>query len=285
MTLMELVVVLAIIAILAAISIPVVGHMKTRAKAAAQRQQLAGLSQALGAYYADNGNVYPPSDNPLDPTGGSYGSGTNNTSSPMIGQGRGAALLAQGLMGYLPGTLDGAGASGGFYAGDPTYGFRTHGVASTGAATGQIHGPYGPDDSKYLVNHNPTGTPLPGTDRSFIDVYGNEILYFRSTRAVTDRSGLPVVTKVFGTDLTSNGNNFYFYTNDNASLPPDSPSGTTARVSPDTASAFLSLLGASSNDITSGSANILGATSFLLISPGPDGVPFTSDDIVIDNKQ
>ncbi len=262
---MELLVVVAIIALLVAITIPVVGHMKTRAKAAAQRQQLAGLSQALATYYADNGNVYPPSDI-LDASGNptqAYG---------VIGVGRGGAMLAQGLMGYLPYALDGGNTA------SDNLGFRTHGSGTN--AVGALHGPYGSSDSKYFIDNNP-GTD---TDRSFVDVYGNEILYFRSTRAVADRSGMKAVTQVFGTDVTSvNGNNFYFYTNDNATLPPGSTAA--ARTSPDASPAFLALLGASSNNITTGSANILGADSFLLISPGPDGIPFTSDDVVIDNKQ
>ncbi|HVS70645.1 MAG TPA: hypothetical protein VHQ47_05260 [Phycisphaerae bacterium] len=275
---MELVVVLAIIAILAAISIPVVGHMKTRAKAAAQRQQLAGLSQALGAYYADF-HVYPPSDNPTNPTASMYPGN-------VIAPGRGPATLAQGLMGYLPAALDGAGSG---IAGDPTYGFRIKG--SGVGATGKIYGPYGPDDNKYFADNNPAPAANPDTDRAFIDVYGSEIFYFRSTRAVTDRTGLPPVTRVFGT--TGSGNNYYFeapdnqykfgqtaYTNTwNETLVP--PDQTPPNHSTSDYAAFFKLLGASSNDITTSSAAITGANSYLLMSLGPDGLPYTGDDIIL----
>ncbi len=258
-TLIELLVVVGIIAILIAIVVPSIGHVKALAKKAAVQQQLAGLSTALENYFQEF-KVFPPSE-VLDSSGTAMPAYAGN-----IKIGRGSALLAEGLMGYLPAVYDGAGPS---MTGDPTYGFRMHGTGTN--ASGKIYGPYGPEDPKYFVDNNPA---VPNTDRSFVDVFGHEILYFRSTRSGGEMTGMPPVTQVFGTNTAAN--NYYFYTNAN-SLSADL---TTTRTDPSTSPAFLKLLGAPSNSIGGVAANVVGHDTFLLVSAGPDGVYFTADDIV-----
>jgi prepilin-type N-terminal cleavage/methylation domain-containing protein len=269
-TLIEVLVVVGIILILIAIIIPAIGHFKTTAKRTAVTQQLAALGMALENYHNDF-EVYPAS-NTLDATGttavDSYGSG-------IIKHGRGAAMLAEALTGYLPAAYDGAG-TGITNGTDPTFGFRTKGTGT--AALGKIYGPYADTSPKVLISNNPTGstpTPtLPDSDRSFIDAYGNEILYYRSTRAANEVTGLPAVTTVFGSGVT---NDYYFRDDDN-SFKPDL---VTSRTSPAVAgAAFFKALGATSNNIAGSSANVTGAHSYLLMTAGPDGTAYNSDDLL-----
>jgi prepilin-type N-terminal cleavage/methylation domain-containing protein len=269
-TLIEILVVVAIILVLIGLIIPAIGHFKTTAKRTAVTQQLAALGMALENYHNDF-EVYPAS-NTLDATGtsavDSYGAG-------IIKHGRGAAMLAQALTGYLPAAYDGAG-TGIANGTDPTFGFRTKGTGT--AALGKIYGPYADTSPKVLLSNNPPGsTPaptLPDSDRSFIDAYGNEILYYRSTRSGNETTGLPAVTTVFG----SGAANDYYFRDDDNSLKPDLVNG---RTSPVAAGAdFFKALGAKANNISGSSANVTGAHSYLLMTAGPDGTVFNSDDLL-----
>jgi prepilin-type N-terminal cleavage/methylation domain-containing protein len=278
MTMLEIMIVIGIIAVLVALSIPAIGHFKKNAKSSAVTEQLGGLSMSLENYFQDF-NAYPASalyDVNKNPTPAYQVPPAGNAG--LIGVGRGPAMLAQGLTGYLLGTFDGAGESGSFYTGESAYGFRTKGNASTGSATGKVYGPYAPVDK--LVDNNPPGSSpipvVPDSDQSFIDVYGNEILYFRSTRAGNDNTGLPPVTQIFGTDTTAN--NYYFYSDENKYFPPGK---TGSRTDPSAAKKeFFKLLGATSNSIGTTASAVPGAHSFLLMSVGPDGIAFTGDDII-----
>ena len=89
-TLIELLVVVGIIAILIAIVVPSIGHVKALAKKAAVQQQLAGLSTALENYFQEF-KVFPPSE-VLDSSGTAMPAYAGN-----IKIGRGSALLAEGL--------------------------------------------------------------------------------------------------------------------------------------------------------------------------------------------
>jgi prepilin-type N-terminal cleavage/methylation domain-containing protein len=60
-TLIELTIVVAIIAVLAAIAIPMYGNMVTRSKESVVKGQLGSLRSALAVYYADNDGMYPSS--------------------------------------------------------------------------------------------------------------------------------------------------------------------------------------------------------------------------------
>ncbi len=276
MTMLEIMIVIGIIALLIAISVPAIGHFKRAAKNSAVSEQLTGVGMALETYH-DQFNVYPASslfDATNAPTT-AYGGA--------IGVGRAPAMLAEALTGYLPGMFDGAGDSGtsgtyALYKGESAFGFRTKGNAFGGNATGQVYGPYAA--IKSLVSNNPTGTnpapAVPDSDQSFVDAYGNEILYFRSTRSGNDNTGLPAVTKIFGTD--PNANDYYFYADDNVTQPPRI---TGTRPTPiNGGKAFFKLLGADGNNIGTTASTVLGAHSYLLLSPGPDGIPFNADDIV-----
>jgi type II secretory pathway pseudopilin PulG len=262
---LEILIVVGVMAVLIAISIPAIGHFKTKAKAAAVTEQLSGLGLALENYHQEF-NVYPPSailDVNKNPA----------MAYNVIGIGRAPALLAEALTGYLPGIYDGAGESGSFYMGESPFGFRTKGNASTGTATGKVYGPYAA--LKNLLS-NP-GTPVADSDQSFVDAYGNEILYFRSTHAGNDLTGLLPVTRIFGTD--PNIVDYYFVANDNQTVPPGQ-SG--ARPTPINAKRdFFRLLGADGNNIGTAASAVTGAHSYLLISAGPDGIPFTGDDVVL----
>jgi prepilin-type N-terminal cleavage/methylation domain-containing protein len=273
MTMLEIMIVIGIIAVLVVLSIPAIGHFKKNAKSSAVTEQLGGLSMSLENYFQDF-NVYPPSamyDANKNPTPAYQVPPAGNAG--LIGVGRGSAMLAEALTGYLIGTYDGAGEAGSFYPGESVYGFRTKGNASTGNATGKIYGPYAPVDK--LVDNNPGALTAPDTDQSFFDIYGNEILYFRSTRAGNDNTGLPPVTQIFGTDTTAN--NYYFYADDNSVPAPKQ----LARQNPMAAKKeFFKLLGATSNGIGTTASAVPGAHSYLLMSVGPDGIAFTGDDII-----
>ena len=58
-TLIELMLVVAIIGLLAAIAIPKFGNLVTKAKEAAVKGKLGSLRSAISIYYADNESVYP----------------------------------------------------------------------------------------------------------------------------------------------------------------------------------------------------------------------------------
>src|SRR5262245_22257420 len=124
-TLMELLVVVAIIIVLIGIFIPIVGSAKKHAMNSATVAQLGALRTAIAQYYTDF-NVYPSSQTPAHTS-------TNNASFPATGlitSGRGCCTLAQALVGFLPYNVDGCGptlyGSTGASANpsDPVYGFR-----------------------------------------------------------------------------------------------------------------------------------------------------------------
>ena len=95
-TLVELIVVMGIIAVLAALVLPMIGSVTTQADRAAQRAALASIEQALEAYQGDFGDVPRfaavghPSGDPED------GAALNNDTD------RGARLLARALFGPAP---------------------------------------------------------------------------------------------------------------------------------------------------------------------------------------
>ena len=185
-TLLEILVVVGIIILLMALLIPAISAAKRNAKIASTRSTLSSLRTGLASYYS-NFNSYPDS-HPTNITSGTYGTAPPSVIPP----GRGPALLAQALMGYLPGSLDGAGPdktsspNASAYAGDPHLGFRTRntimpsgGIYTTPTAVGKVYGPYGPDNpAAYKINVDDSATPR--FDQSFYDSFGGEILYFRA---------------------------------------------------------------------------------------------------------
>src|SRR5579864_4025260 len=62
MTLIELMIVIAIVGILAAISIPAYTRLITRSREGATRGNLGSIRSALSVYYGDNAGFYPGDD-------------------------------------------------------------------------------------------------------------------------------------------------------------------------------------------------------------------------------
>lgn len=78
-TLLELLLVVAIIGILAIVAVPAYSDLKNLAKEALCKNEIRNLERSISAYYIDNGNVYPAhlSDiqgigTPIDPWGNAY---------------------------------------------------------------------------------------------------------------------------------------------------------------------------------------------------------------------
>jgi prepilin-type N-terminal cleavage/methylation domain-containing protein len=269
-TLIEILVAVGIIALLIAILIPALSAAKTAAKKTAIRGLLGSLQSGLTQYFSDF-NMYPPS------SAGAAGAYGGN-----IHTGRGPAMLAQGLMGYLPYSLDWAGAGS---LPDPQYGFRMH-----QGGLGKIYGPYASNDAASYKINSDVATFY---DQSFYDVYGHEILYYvpqtATAQYIFPPTGYPA----------SNGANAIFNSDDDAVGPPPNllqnpdPAGLNP-LNPDPVTArnaFLALIAgnlnsptATPNLLTSYSGIVEGRSSFLLISAGPDGTYFTGDDIIVTNR-
>jgi hypothetical protein len=240
-------VIMGIILVLIGILVPTMRQVRQAGEKARTLASMGAIQTGLAQYYSDF-RMYPPS-------GGAYGG---------VAGGRGAAMLAQGLMGYLDSGADGAGPANG----DPTYGFRIRKPNAAMGGGGQVFGPYVSADWNTFQGS--------GTTRYFVDSWGNELLYYRSTRAAV---GAPTAapTQVFGSGGGTNAN-YYFDSGDCASTKtPWSSAG-----SPTGAPAgFFVLIGASSNSLSSTSGAVTGADSYLLISAGLDERYFTADDIVV----
>jgi type II secretory pathway pseudopilin PulG len=298
-TLIEILVVVGIIIVLAALLVPALYHAKLSAKIASTRSTLSSIRTGLTAYYSDF-QAYPDSHS-ATPTG-TYGP----TPPSIIPFGRGPALLAQALMGYLPGSLDGAGPDSGpntaAYAADPKLGFRIRGLVTlngTPTAMGTIKGPYGPDDpAVFKVNDtNALTDPTQPHDQSFYDSFGNEILYFRAQPAP---AGGPPASVIFNTSTLIGPATVPLFYADDCSVhapttpPPPNPVAPTVGAVTGFDPFFALIAGAknsgAANLITSYPGPIMGHDSFLLISAGPNGNPalptggyFDSDDIVMDS--
>jgi len=296
-TLIEILVVVAIIAVLIAIIIPALGAARKFAKKSATLAGLNSLQTALSAYANDFQGAYPASHDTLIPTtpnflGKPYNSHMNS--------GRGSAMLAEGLMGYLPGTDDHAGpdpappAAPTSYLGDPRFGFRMH-----AGQLGRIYGPYASDNPKnYHVNITNVTTLH---DEVFIDPYGNEILYFRSSyTSSTLASTTTFPNVVFGPYTASNpapNPMPYFIDTDNQfSLDPTSGLPVPRPLLPSAAGGvttkFFQALGVAGNGAAVASNNITpvtganptllsGKDSYILISAGDDGIFYNDDDIIV----
>jgi prepilin-type N-terminal cleavage/methylation domain-containing protein len=245
-TLVELLIVVAIIAALIAILVPGLSAIRRQANKAAAVGQLSALRTGLDQYFADF-NMYPPS--------------TLTANFGTITPQHGSSMLAEGLLGYLPGNIDGGGTS----VGDPNdMGFRTNRNAA--AMGGRLYGPYAPSDPKNF------------SGKAFVDPWQNEVLYYRSTQAA---SGLPPTTaptgNIFGTA------NSYFISTDCASSTA-SDTGSTANPPPSALNpkgtlSFYSLIGGSNSASIGGPVS--GSSSYLLISAGSDEIYFTADDVVV----
>jgi type II secretory pathway pseudopilin PulG len=252
-TLLEILVVVGVIITLIALLIPAIGRVKLSAIKASATSLLGNLQQSLEAYHSQFGS-YPPSTSSV-----AYGN---------MGVGRGPAMLAQGLMGYLPYGADGAGSNQGSYAlvppaGEPAYGFRTRNPQMGG----DVKGPFIAQDPKsYRVN-------AAGTDEVFIDPWGNEVLYFRSNRALSTASAA-AVTKIF--DLAANNDSLFAADDCNKTYAGASLPDVTAAPAE-----FFKLITPAASNTYSGGGIITGADSYLLISAGPDGTYFTADDLVV----
>ena len=103
-TLVEMLVVLAVIAILISILVPVLSWAQARARVTATAGDMRSIALALDAYHADFG-MYPNSGLATSSApNGLYPDGSNYAIPPY----RADELLAEALIGYLPGALDGA---------------------------------------------------------------------------------------------------------------------------------------------------------------------------------
>lgn len=241
-TIMELMVVVAIIVALLAILIPAMGHIRKQAARTGVNQQMIALKMGLTQYYTDCSSYYPPS---------TPGNGLNS----------GASMLAEGLVGFQTGNLDGAGTGiPGMNPPDSSeLGFRLNKNAAI--MGGKILGPYVVPDGK-----NFRGTV-------FIDAWENPIIYYRSRRSLPGVTGtVPSGTPVFD---AANPNSYFNGTDCTATVIAATNSAATP---PGTANVFFTLINGSNSPIGSGS--VIGSSSYLLISAGPDEKYFTADDIV-----
>jgi prepilin-type N-terminal cleavage/methylation domain-containing protein len=265
-TLIEVMVVVGIILILLAILVPGIGAFRVHAAKVTTTSNLNIIRSGITQYYGDF-NMYPPS-SPLVP-------GTATLAFPVVAPspgilaGHGDQMLAEALMGYLPGSADGAGTD----FGDGEFGFRTKKVVNALMGRGEIKGPYASPDAKMYD----------GTNHCFVDGFNpppppqsevHGILYYCSTRATPDPT-LPHVTNIFGTGAA----NTYYFNSADCSAVSIKTTSTTSTADPSAAKpGFFASIGATSNTVF---ADVVGANSFLLISAGPDGVYFTKDDIVL----
>lgn len=233
-SLLEMLVVIAIILLLIAILLPAFGKARESAKDAATRQFMGTLENALQTYYTDNENVFP--NNRLV-----YGS--LKLENP--------EALTQALLGYLDYSYDGAG-PGNPVAPDGAFGFR---VVAGGRSA--IRGPYGPTESKHL-KLVPNSAPARYT---YVDARGYDIYYFRAVPRVLNGQ-TRTVTKVFDTmagDPDASFQGLFWYDGQSTAVP--SPAGGAA--------AFFLKLGARSNT-DFGTGTIMGRENYLLLSPGQD---------------
>ena len=251
-TIIEILVVVAIIAALIAILVPSLSKVPAAAKKAAAKHELSAIQSGLQTYF-NLFHIYPPS------AGSDTYLGTV--------KGRSPAMLAQGLLGYLdangpsPSLGDGAGPSN---TGEPPYGFRTR--KNTMGMGGEIYGPYMQTDPKVLKKNSTT-------DQVFIDPWGHEILYFvpqasTATLVFKDSSSSTFIFDT--TDCDHTYDNTLQYNNTSS---PFNPSGSAK---------FMTKVNGNSSNTSSGT--VKGASTYLLISAGPDGIYFTADDIVWDNN-
>lgn len=159
-TLIELMVVVAIIALLIAIIMPTLGTIRTQMRRTASMAMLNTVAVAIDAYKTEH-NTIPES---RLPAGTTYDISNGN------GNWYGAQLLAEALTGYLgkglsntstppPDGVDGPG-------------FRL-------VARGKVYGPYVPLDKMRLENY-PDSAPTGFAQRPvFLDGFGNPVLYYR----------------------------------------------------------------------------------------------------------
>jgi|GEM_PF-1767613 len=291
-TLVEVLVTVAIIALLMGILLPLMGNAKKQAKVTATTSLLRSIGDALEQYFLDH-KMYPSS--------GYYNGDTYQQAygSNGIPENRGSCLLAQGLMGYLPEARDGGAPSGyGGIAGTYPYGFRLRRDSSNPSkGMGRLYGPYiQPANNHYRINDTNANTRE--RDHCFIDPFGNEILYYRATLTVANPE------RVFGEPSKS-----FFSADDNSAAKNANGS---ALISPTQGPPELYKLLGLSGKIYGEGANqvngnelvykngqlrnednpatmLLGRDSFLLISAGPDGLYFTGpnkkefvvDDIIV----
>src|SRR4051812_2140766 len=97
-TIIELMVVIAIIALLIAILVPAVGHVRKKARITEAVARLGAIRDGITTYYTDF-NLYPPSSYPaisLPPVAAAIPYAGSPTPIPTA-VGRGHVLLAQGL--------------------------------------------------------------------------------------------------------------------------------------------------------------------------------------------
>jgi prepilin-type N-terminal cleavage/methylation domain-containing protein len=268
-TIIEILVVVAIIVVLMAIIIPATSHVKASAARSAELAHLNAIQTGLQQYYADFG-LYPSSTTPA------------YASSPTpIAAGRGPEILAQALMGYLPSDVDGGGprttSGASSTPTDSPYAFRTR-QSSMG---GKPYGPYVPADEGY-------SRADPTKHEFFIDRWNGEILYYH-------RSTVKAPTKLFDTAAAADS---FFITDDNTKLFDPAnliPDVTVLPGNPDDIHSRIDFFKKIYSSVTTpyppkpispdpntyAGGIVTGSDSYLLISAGADGKYFTDDDLVV----
>ncbi len=258
-TLIELLVVISIIAILIAILVPVVISAQKQAYISATMGDMRTISTGLQAYHSDF-NMYPQS---------SLVSNSNTAYGSLIGSGKGYEILAEALLGYLPGKYDGAPGNSGNtgYAGgslSQTKGFRV-GVSNT------VYGPYLDIGANNIVDLDTDDYYIGDSFPPSAGSHPNPILYFSANTSPV-YSGNPAKAFVFSATA---GEGIFNSTDNSATA--TAPTGSQAAGS--NGAAFLPLIGANISNTTTGST-ITGSQNYLLVSAGPDGTYFDGDDIV-----
>lgn len=161
-TLIELMVVIAIIALLIAIIMPTMGAVRTHMRRSASMAMLNTIAVAIDAYKSEH-NTIPES---RLPAGTTYDINNGN------GNWYGAQLLAEALTGYLGQGLSKTTTPPPDGAEGP--GFRL-------VSRGKVYGPYVPLDKMRMENY-PTPAPAPKDYAQrpvFLDNFDNPVLYYR----------------------------------------------------------------------------------------------------------
>ena len=282
-TLIELLVVISIIVLLLGLLLPAILWGQKQAYITATEADMHALSIGLDQYHADF-NMYPNSS--IVATTGAYPTTPDGTTYT-IPQGAGYEVMAEALLGFLPGSLDGAPASDPGYTSSDTWTLnQTQGFSM--APYKKVYGPYMSVTATDIFMVPGTSTTVTGTPVTypaqyyFTDAFGQAtttnaqlvpILYFSAN---TNPAGTTVggVTKIFGNDSAG-----IFNAGDD-NHPPGPPPGTVPQsLAP--SPGFLNLIGDSTQDnLVDSGATIMGSDGYLLVSAGPDGAYFTADDIV-----
>ena len=278
-TLIEILVVISIIILLIAILLPAIMYAQRQGYISATTSDMKSISIALQQYHADM-HFYP--DSGMVATTGAYPYPVNSTTYG-IPQGAGYEVLAEALLGYLPGQYDGAPNSGTGYSTSSTVTLEeTKGFSMY--PNPKVYGPYmdiGQSDV-YMVQSTTNNPPQYYFADAFPPTGGAPlpILYYSATPDPTSNNIFGAGTP--GTYMFNLNDDYTSGSTTTGTNGPASAPATGATTSAAGTTSFYQLIGDTSEDNTiDAGQNILGRNSYLLVSAGPDGIYFTGDDVVV----